>query len=423
MRGGFGQCAAVSYGCRESEKYAYWLFCIKGCTPRVQRQLFAVCRSAQEVYSLSSGALEKIPGLMHKDILCIIESKKTWDIDSEWYNLMRSGIRFASIEQEEYPQQLRELPDAPYGIFYRGRLPAAEEFRVAIVGARMCSEYGRTVARDIARELALHDVSVVSGMARGIDAAGHRGALDSGGDTYAVFGCGVDVCYPNYHRQLYYEIEQHGGLLSEYLPGTRPLAAYFPQRNRLISVLSDVVLIIEAKERSGSLITADFALEQGRDVYALPGRVTDALSRGCNQLIAQGAGIILSVEDCLAELALEAVRKKEIVKSKSGIKSDSAEKSREPESRFMSDFTEKVEASESGLKTGGCEKIDALHKFSLEKDEQLVYGCLGLLPTGMEELLERTGLDISALSQILAALLQKHRIEEVFKNHYKIITE
>lgn len=429
------------------EKYAYWLFCIKGCTPRVQRRLFAVCRNAREVYSLSSSALEKIPGLMHKDIQCIIESKKTWDIDSEWYNLMRSGIHFASMEQEEYPQQLRELPDAPYGIFYRGRLPAAEEFRVAIVGARMCSEYGRTVARDIARELALHDVSVVSGMARGIDAAGHRGALDSGGDTYAVFGCGVDVCYPNYHRQLYYEIEQHGGLLSEYLPGTRPLAAYFPQRNRLISVLSDVVLIIEAKERSGSLITADFALEQGKDVYALPGRVTDALSRGCNQLIAQGAGMILSVEDCLAELALEAVRKKEIVKDTgssrindtadvktAGVdrtehfqersrKPGSAEKSRVPESRFMSDFTEKVEMSESGLETGGCEKIDPLPKFSLEKDEQLVYGCLGLLPTGMEELLEKTGLEISVLSQILAALLQKHRIEEVFKNHYKIITE
>lgn len=437
----------------EKEKYAYWLFGIKGCTPRVQRQLFAVCRSAEEVYRLSSSALEKIPGLMHKDILRIIESRKTWDIDSEWYSLARSGICFVSMEQEAYPQQLRELLDAPYGIFYRGRLPAPGEFRVAVVGARMCSEYGRTIARDIARELALRDVPVVSGMARGIDAAGHRGALDSGGDTYAVFGCGVDVCYPNYHRQLYYEIEQHGGLLSEYLPGTKPLAAYFPQRNRLISVLSDVVLIIEAKERSGSLITADFALEQGRDVYALPGRITDALSRGCNQLIAQGAGIIFSVEDCLAELALQAVRKKEIVKntgsrqmddttgvkaagaertehfqekiklSERSVKPDSAEKSREQKSGFQSGFTEKTETSESSPKVGGGEKFETLHKFSLEKDEQLVYGCLGLLPTGMEELLERTGLDISAISLILAALLQKNRIEEVFKNHYRIITE
>lgn len=373
-------------------KYAYWLTSMKGCTSRVRKLLFSFCANAQEVYRLSNKELEKIPGLMHKDVQCIIESKKTWDIDKRWQDLVQSGIRFVSFEQEDYPQQLLELADAPYGIFYRGRLPAPGEFRVAIAGARMCSEYGRTLAREIARELALQDAAVVSGMARGIDAAGHRGALDSGGNTYALFGCGVDICYPNYHRQLYDEIERHGGLLSEYLPGTKPLPAYFPQRNRLISILSDVVLIIEAKEKSGSLITADFALEQGRDVYALPGRVTDMLSYGCNRLIAQGAGIILSVEDCLAELSMQAVRKKEIV-------------------------------FKSALKTGNCEIFDNLQKFSLEKDERLVYGCLGLLPTGFEILLEKTGLDIQELSQILAALMQKHHIEEVYKNHYKIITE
>lgn len=376
-----------------SQKYAYWLSCVKGCTPRIYRHLMEVCHSAQEVYELDDSKLEKVPGLMHKDIQCIIESKNTWDVGLEWHALKQAGVRFVSREQPDYPQQFLELADAPYGIFYRGSLPPAEQFRVAIVGARMCSEYGRTIAREIARELAVHDVAVVSGMARGIDAAGHRGALDSGGDTYAVFGCGVDICYPNYHRQLYDEIRRHGGLLSEYPPGTKPLPGYFPQRNRLISVLSDVVLIIEAKEKSGSLITADFALEQGRDVYALPGRVTDALSYGCNRLIAQGAGILLSVEDCLEELMVAAARRK-----RNGTATDRQQKV-------------------------NCEIIDNLQKFSLEKDERLVYGCLGLLPTGLEELLEQTELDIQALSRILAALLQKHRIEEVFKNYYKIITE
>lgn len=388
---------------QETGQYAYWLTSVKGCTPRIRRQLFSVCVNAEEIYRLDSVHLEKIPGLMHTDIARIIESKKTWDIEREWQSLLQSKICFTSQEQADYPQQLRELPDAPYGIFYRGKIPEAEEFRVAIVGARMCSEYGRTIAREIARELAAHDVAVVSGMARGIDAAGHRGALDSGGSTYAVFGCGVDICYPNYHRQLYYEIEQHGGLLSEYLPGTNPLPGYFPQRNRLISALSDVVLIIEAKEKSGSLITADFALEQGRDVYALPGRVTDALSSGCNRLIAQGAGIILSVEDCLAELALYAVRKKETNSRK--------------------DLYSIKKVIKDRSYSENCEIFDNLHKFSLEKDERLVYGCLGLLPMGFEDLLEKTGLDIQTLSQILAALLQKHCIEEVFKNHYKIITE
>ncbi|MDE7313763.1 MAG: DNA-processing protein DprA [Eubacterium sp.] len=387
---------------KQNEKYAYWLACIRGCTPRVRSRLFAVCQHAREVYEQPVQSLEKIPGLMHKDIGRIIESKKTWDIDREWDALARTKTQFASMEQPEYPRKLLELSDAPYGIFYRGRLPDTAQFRAAVVGARMCSEYGRAVARELARELAAQDAAVISGMARGIDAAGHRGALDSGGDTYAVLGCGVDVCYPNYHRQLYEQIGQHGGLLSEYPPGTKPLPAYFPQRNRLISVLSDVVFIIEAKEKSGSLITADCALEQGRDVYALPGRITDALSTGCNRLIAQGAGVLLSVEDCMEEMALYTARKKETVCQKS---------------------SKKNLTPQSTLKPGNCEIFDNLHKFSLEKDELLVYGCLGLLPTGFEELLEKTGLDIQALSQVLAALLQKHRIEEVFKNHYKIITE
>lgn len=405
-------------------KYAYWFTCMKGCTPRVQKHLFSVCGSAEEIYYLRRQELEKISGLMHKDVMCIIESKKTWDMDGRWYDLLQSGIRFVCREQEEYPLQLSELVDAPYGVFYRGSLPEAGEFRVAVAGARMCSEYGRTIAREIARELASQDVAVVSGMARGIDAAGHRGALDSGGRTYAVFGCGVDICYPNYHRQLYEEIAQHGGLLSEYPPGTKPLPAYFPQRNRLISVLSDVVLIIEAKAKSGSLITADAALEQGRDVYALPGRITDGLSYGCNRLIAQGAGTIISVEDILAELSMQAVRKKEIVHNRK----TGTESVRAGEILTETDMRKGIRAEETGLREGvwkqlNCEKFDNLHKFSLEKDERLVYGCLGLLPTGFETLLEKTGLDIQTLSQTLAALTQKNRIEEVYKNHYKIITE
>lgn len=377
-------------------QYAYWLSCISAGTPRIPRQLFRVCSGAKEVYGMSRKELEKIPGLMHKDVQNIIESKKTWDLDREWQQLEQAGISFASLEQDDYPPQLRELSDAPYGLFYRGKMPPPREFRIAVIGARMCSEYGRTIAREIAREVAKHDVSVVSGMARGIDAAGHRGALDSGGDTYAVLGCGADVCYPNYHRQLYYEIAQHGGLLSEYPPGTEPLAYHFPQRNRLISALSDVVLIIEAKDKSGSLITADFALEQGKEVYALPGRITDALSSGCNRLIAQGAGVILSTEDFLEELFMEAGRKKNISQKKSGI---------------------------SHVRRNEDQNSGNLHKFSLEKDESLVYGCLGLLPTGMEEILGQTGLDVQAAGQALSALLQKHYIEEVFKNCYKIITK
>ena len=365
------------------DQYAYWLACVKGCTRRVQKRLFGVCAGAEEVYRLNQRQLEKIPGLLPKDVISIVESKKNWDIQGAYEQLAQAGISFTSLEKADYPLKLRELSDAPFGLFYRGRLPAPDEFRVAVVGARMCSEYGRTVARQLARELAAHDVAVVSGMAQGIDAAGHRGALDSGGDTYAVFGCGVDLCYPRYHKQLYSNIMQHGGLLSEYPPGTNPLPAYFPQRNRIISALSDVVAVIEAKEKSGSLITADLALDQGRDVYALPGRVTDALSAGCNRLIAQGAGILLSIEDFIQELAVAVSCRNKSVHSDHNHKN----------------FTN-------------------LHKISLEKDEQLVYGCLGLSPVGLEEILKKTGLEVQTLSCVLASLVQKRYIEEIFKNHY-----
>ncbi len=368
----------------ENKKYAYWLASIPGISNRVYRILFHACKDAAEVYAQSRGQLEKIAGLLPKDVEQILGSKKTWDIEARWEHLIQAKMSFVSVEDMDYPPQLRELADAPYGLFYRGILPPVEGFRAAVVGARMCSEYGRGMAREIARELALHDVAVVSGMAGGIDAAGHRGALDSGGETYAVFGCGVDVCYPNYHKQLYYEIAQHGGLLSEYLPGERPMPYHFPRRNRIISALSDVVLIIEAKEKSGSLITADYALEQGRDIYALPGRVTDALSFGCNRLIAQGAGIILSVEDLMEDLFLEARRKKG--------------------------------------HTGQGKNFTGLQKFSLEKEERLVYGGLGVLPVRLEDLLEKTGLDVQTASRVLASLMQKGHIEEIFKNHYKIKT-
>lgn len=369
------------------DRYAYWLSCVKGCTPRVRKQLFRACASAEEVYRLDEKQMRKIIGLTPKDLASIMQSKKNWDIDKEWNELAQANISFTSLEKEDYPIQLRELYDAPYGLYYRGSLPAPGEFRVAVVGARMCSEYGRSIAREIARELALHDVPIVSGMARGIDAAGHRGALDSGGSTYAVFGCGIDICYPNYHKQLYYEIAQHGGLLSEYPPGTRPLPAYFPQRNRLISALSDVVLVIEAKEKSGSLITADFALEQGKDVYALPGRVTDALSAGCNRLIAQGAGVLLSAEDFIKELTIEAGRRKNLP--------------------YM------VPSGKS---------FANLHKKSLEKDEQLVYGCFCLTPISLEEVMIKTGLNVQDSSRILASLVQKQQIEEIYQNHYKLKT-
>ena len=178
-------------------------------------------------------------------------------------------------------------------------MPLENEPAAAIIGARLASGYGREQARRFGRQIGARGISVISGMARGIDGIAQKAALDAGGRSYAVLGCGVDICYPEENRELYERLQQQGGVLSEYPPGMQPIAKLFPPRNRIISGLSDLVLVIEARKRSGTLITVDMALEQGREVYALPGRVSDSLSDGCNRLIRQGAGPATCPQDIL----------------------------------------------------------------------------------------------------------------------------
>ena len=207
--------------------------------------------------------------------------------------------------KKEYPERMRPFSDMPEGIYVKGRLPRDDRPSAAIVGGRVCSAYGREQARRFAREMAASGVQIISGLASGIDAAAHEGALEGGGTTFAVLGCGVNICYPRENYPLMRKIlGQKGGVLSEFPPGERPLAWHFPQRNRLISALADLVLVVEARKKSGSLITADFALEQGKSVYALPGRVNDSLSEGSNRLIAQGAGIAVEPSVLLEELGI-----------------------------------------------------------------------------------------------------------------------
>lgn len=213
--------------------------------------------------------------------------------------LLRAQIGFVSILEETYPSRLRTIPDPPFGIYWKGRLPEESVPAAAVIGARLASGYGREQARRFAGRLGARGVCVVSGMARGIDGIAQTAALEAGGSSFAVLGCGVDICYPTENSALYELLLQKGGILSEYAPGTQPQACFFPPRNRIISGLSDLVLVIEARKRSGTLITVDMALEQGREVFALPGRVSDSLSDGCNRLIRQGAGAATCPEDIL----------------------------------------------------------------------------------------------------------------------------
>ena len=222
-------------------------------------------------------------------------------------NLARTGIFFSCIIEESFPSRLRFIPDPPFGIYCRGPLlppgpppfPGLESPAAAVIGARLASGYGREQARRFSYRMASRGITIISGMARGIDGIAQTAALDAGGRSYAVLGCGVDICYPEENRPLYDRLLQQGGILSEYPPGTPPEARLFPLRNRIISGLADAVLVIEARKKSGTLITVDMALEQGRDVFALPGRVSDSLSDGCNRLIRQGAAPATCPEDLL----------------------------------------------------------------------------------------------------------------------------
>ena len=205
----------------------------------------------------------------------------------------------------DYPKRLERIKGAPERLYVRGSLPDPNKKTVSIVGARNCTDYGCTLAKTIARILSMNDVQVISGLAMGIDTQGHIGAIEVEKPTFAVMGCGVDICFPSHNSNVYKKIlEYGGGILAEVEVGTPPLPYNFPLRNRIISGLSDVVIVVEARDKSGSLITADFALEQGKTIFACPGRVGDSLSRGTNNLIKQGAYILTSADDVLEHLGL-----------------------------------------------------------------------------------------------------------------------
>ena len=222
--------------------------------------------------------------------------------------LAAAEVRWVGKNDQEFPPLLRAIHDPPPGIFVRGgaelellRRPAA-----AVVGARACSPYGAQVARTLGRELAAAGLVVVSGLARGIDGEAHRGALDAGGHTVGVLGCGVDRDYPASHRQLAARIRECGLVVAEYPPGVEPAPWRFPARNRIIAGLAGVTVVVEARERSGALITADLALEEGREVFAVPGEITSALSAGTNDLLRLGAAPLVTAKDVLDVFGIDA---------------------------------------------------------------------------------------------------------------------
>ena len=285
------------------QPYAYWLMCAPIGDATKSRLLLRFGRPSGVFEASEKALLDSTLSIGKKERwIAYIKERKEENTKREYEELQTKGILFYPEYHPHYPVKLLSIPARPFGIFVKGKLPDVRQRSLAIVGARDCSEYGQYVARHFAEKMAQNGVAVISGLARGIDGIAQRAAMEAGGESFGVLGCGADICYPKSNEKLYRMCMERGGILSTYLPGTPPTPNLFPPRNRIISGLSDGILIIEAREKSGTIITADLALEQGKDVFVIPGRVTDRLSDGCNSLIRQGASLIQSPEQLLEEL-------------------------------------------------------------------------------------------------------------------------
>ncbi len=285
---------------------------MKGVGSKSIMKLLEYCGTAAGILELGETEIrqlldKRLADAFLKEKVCLEEAKVTGkyqQICRKRRNMLEEGqIKFVPFTHQNYPKKLKHIPNPPFALFVKGRLPKENVLSIAMIGARACSEYGKRVAYDFGKQFGTMGIQIISGMAMGIDGISQRGVLEGGGETYGVLGCGADVCYPKENIQLYGDIISNGGVISEYLPGTLAQSTLFPARNRIISGLADAILVIEARKRSGTYITVTQALEQGKEVYAVPGRITDGLSEGCNYLISQGAGVATAPEDILKDFS------------------------------------------------------------------------------------------------------------------------
>lgn len=357
------------------EFYWYWLCNISGIGNAKIRSLLEVFETPENIYQADEELLCRVGGMTAANIKNLLDAKRDSRLYEEYLSLSDRQIHFTHLGKEDYPVQFYEIYDKPYALYYKGSLPETSKPTVSVIGARVCTDYGRTAASWFAEEFSNMGIQIVSGMASGIDAAGHKGALRQGGYTLAVLGCGIDICYPRENIGLYSEIlESGGGVMSEYPPGTVPNAGNFPQRNRLISALSDVVVVVEARKKSGSLITVDAALEQNKDIMAVPGRIGDLLSEGCNYLIQMGAQMLLKPKDILSN-------------------------------RRIAELCNAIE----------YDKKRAVLDSGVARGENMLYSLLDLYPKSINTIIEETGMKIPEVSRALLELELAGLVKEVSK--------
>lgn len=359
------------YKMNEENLYIMWLNAIIELNPKQKEDLITAFGSAKAVFEANSHDIKSKININSDDLYKITSAKTKQPPEKHYEDLVKSGSRFISYLDNDYPYLLSEIPCKPLGLYIIGDMPT-QEYKIAIVGSRRCTEYGHTVSYNIAKKLVQSDICIVSGMAEGIDSSSHNGALDGGGKTIAVMGTGIDICYPKYNRKLRERIIENGCILSEYPPGVHGTPYTFPRRNRIISGLSQGVIIVEAAKRSGSSITVNHALDQGRDVFAVPGNITSAHSIGSNQMIKDGAIVLLSADDVLDYYNIKKNEKKNKNKPKP----------------------------------------------SLDETENSVYNYIDLVPQSIEELAAKTGMDTSELQSTLTMLELDGAVQKLSGQRY-----
>lgn len=357
--------------------YSLWLNSITGITVKEKKALMEYFDDSQEIYESTTDELERSLILSNEKIEIFNRAKKALGVMEPYNDMIQKGISYYDYKDEHYPTALKEIPDYPLGIFHFGKPIPNENVCVAIVGSRRCTPYGAKSAEELAYILGKSGFTIVSGMARGIDSHAHFGALKAGAFTVAVLGCGVDICYPPESKKLYMDISKNGCIISEYPLGQPPLPKLFPQRNRIISGMSRHIIVTEARAKSGSLITADLALQYNRNVYAVPGRMYDSLSEGTNLLISNGANLVSSPENMLKLIS---------------------------QNNFLN-----------------FENIDELFRESsaaLTNNESSVLKVIDYYAIHRDEIEKNSGLAGDALTDILDSLTEKNKIHEVYSSYY-----
>ena len=369
------------------ELFMLWLSSL---TPYISSRklntLLEVFGTARNAFAASGIELERAANLT-TNAMREVSKRHNYQYIEELLALMQECfIAYFSREHERFPALLKEIPDPPVGIFCMGSLPSDNTHKVAIIGSRHCSEYGLMAARLLAKPLAEKGIVVVSGMARGVDSMAHRGAISGGGQTIAVLGCGADFCYPPENKELRDDIVKNGCVISEYPPKVGPSQHFFPARNRIISGLSSGIIVVEARKKSGTLITVDQAMEQGREVMAVPGNISSKLSEGTNQLIREGAHPVSDYTDILFALGLSVT-------------------ATEPQQET---------SNESSNKNSN----ETFNKSHLAPEEKRVYDSLGLEPVSFDKLMEVTNLQPGQLRLICTELEIKELIRKLPGSRY-----